>query len=305
MKSSLIKRAIDILKNANYRVSDCSTSRSCFDILAKKEKILLIKVLANIDGLTRRCSLELRNVASIISAIPLILSDHMKSAKLCRGIIYTRYNLQVINIATLEDIVNEKMPLIYSVRGNYCIKIDSSLLVKLRKGLDMTQQELADELGISKQSVHRYEFYGRMSVEVAEHLMEILKNNIAIPNDIFISDRFHPTYSYEIMGRRLTKLRRMVLEKFRDMGFSAILTNAPFDIVAMESEDERILTTVSDDSRRLKRKIDTIDEISNIIGSYRVCISNRHEDSDVIIIKPRDLDKIKDSEELIQMLANS
>ncbi|RLI90627.1 MAG: hypothetical protein DRO89_05515 [Candidatus Altiarchaeales archaeon] len=304
MKTSLINRAIDILKNAGYRVSDCSTSRSCFDILAKKEKILLIKVLANIDGLTRRCSLELRNVASIISAIPLILSDHMKSAKLCRGIIYTRYNIQVINIATLEDIVNEKMPLIYSVRGNYCIKIDPSLLVKLRKELDMTQEELADELGISKQSVRRYEFYGRMSVEVAEHLMEILKNNIAIPNDVFISGPpLH--HGYDIMGRRLTKLRRMVLEKFRDMGFSAILTNAPFDIVAMESEDERILTTVSDDSRRLKRKIDTIDEISNIIGSYRVCISNRHEDSDVIIIKPRDLNKIKDSEELIQMLANS
>jgi len=304
MKSGLINEAIEILENAGYLVSDCSGSRSCFDILAKKDKLLLIKVLANIDGLSRRCSVELRNVASITSAIPLILSDHMKSTKLCKGIIYARYDIQVMNTATFEDIVNENMPLVYSVRGNYCIKIDSSLLVKLRKKLYMTQEELADELGVSKQSVRRYEFYGRMSVEIAERLMDILKDNIAIPNEVFISDRSYLPHSYGSMDRKLTMLKGMVLEKFRDIGFFAALTNAPFDIVAMESEDERILTTVSDDSRRLRRKIDTINEISEIIGSYSICISNRHEDSDVVIMKPRDLSRIKDSEELIEILVS-
>ncbi len=305
MKCELINKAIEILENVGYRVSDCSGSRSCFDILAKKDKILLIKVLANIEGLSRRCSLELKNVASVTSAIPLILSDHTKSTKLCDGIIYARYDIHVMNPETLEDIVNENMPLVYSVRGNYCIKIDSGLLVKLRKGLDMTQQELADGLDVSKQSIHRYEFSGKMSLEIAERLMDILKENIAIPREVFLSDRSYLPDSYEGMDRKLTKLKGMVLEKFRDMGFFAALTNAPFDIVAMEHGDERILTTVSDDGRRLKRKMDTINEISDIIDSYSICISNRHEDSDVTIMKPRELSRIEDTEELIEILASS
>lgn len=303
MKSSLTRDAVEILESCGYQVSDCSGSRSCFDILAKRDKVLLIKVLINVDGFSRRCSTELKNVASVTSAIPLVLSDHTKSAKLCRGVIYARYNIQVINLATLGDIVNESMPIVYSVRGNYCMRIDSNLLVKLRKGLNMTQQELADRLGISKHSIHRYELSGRMSLEIAERLMDILKENIATPREVFLPDMHHPPEEYEIMTRRLTGLKYMVLEKFRDIGLFAALTNAPFDIFAIGDEDRKILTTVSDDSRRLRGKMDTINEISRIIKSYSICISNRYGDSDVTVMKPRELRKIKDSEELIDILA--
>jgi predicted transcriptional regulator len=303
MKSTLVDEATEILENAGYQVSNCSGLRSCFDLLARKDRLLLIKVLANVDGLTRQCSLDLMNLASVTSAIPLVLGDHTKSTRLCRGIIYARYNIYVVNIPTFGDIVGERMPLVYSVRGNYCVRIDSTLLVRLRKRLDMTQQELADELGVSKQSVHRYEFSGRMSVDVAERLMGILRDDIALPSEVFILNR-----SYDSgmgLDRKLTRLKELVVGRFRDMGFFAVLTNAPFDIVAVEGGDEKVLATVSDDGRRLGRKMDVTSEVSEMIGGYGMCVSNRCGGSDVVVMKPGDLGRIRDSRELIEVLADS
>ncbi len=305
MKLKLVDEALDILESAGYRVLNCDGSRSCFDIIAKRDTLLLIKILANVDGLSRACSLDLRDVASLISAVPVVLGDHMKSTKLCRGIVYARYDVCVMNAATMGDIVNGRMPSMYSIRGNYCIRVDSNLLVSLRKKQGMTQQDLADRLGVSKQSIHRYEFSGRVSADIAGRLMGVLECNIAVPNEVFVSERVDYSREYVDVNFRLTKIKGMVFDKFREMGFFTALTNAPFDIVAIEYEGEKILTVVSEDSRRLGSKMDLINEVSGIVGGYGVCISNRREESDVVIMKPSELSRLRDKQEFISMLEGS
>ncbi len=303
MKEDDVKKAAAILENAGFQVSDCSQVRSCFDLLARREDtLLLIKILGNIEGVTCHLAAGLRNAARSMSGTPLIIGDHMKTAALSPGIIYTRYDVHVVNMESFEEIMGQKIPLIYSVRGNYCVRINCDLLSKIRRKENLTQEELAEKLEVSKQSIHRYESSGRISLEIAEKLVGLLKEDLMMPGEIFDQDTCpieDEVYSY------VTDLKRAAYQEFQNMGFTASLTNAPFDIVAAETpESERILTIASDDRKSLIRKVELIKDISEMTGCLRVCITNRSCDLDVVVIKPKDLSEIKKKEEFIRILTD-
>ena len=42
MKEEDVRKAISVLENAGFHVSDCSQVRSCFDLLARKDDDLLL-----------------------------------------------------------------------------------------------------------------------------------------------------------------------------------------------------------------------------------------------------------------------
>ncbi|MBN2250866.1 MAG: helix-turn-helix domain-containing protein [Candidatus Altiarchaeota archaeon] len=304
MKELLVKRALELLESSGFLFSDCCMVRSCFDILARRDDtILLVKVYVNIEAVTQRSASELGNVAAAMSATPLIIGDHMKNSPLSSDVIYTRYNIHAVNMGAFEEILSRKTPLVYSIRGNYCVRINSDLLSDIRKKADMTQDELASELGVSKQSIHRYESSGRISLEIAEKLKEFLKEDIAVPNQIFTSEI---GYLEKEISTFMTDLKRLAVREFRNIGLEASITNAPFDILATDrTSNQRILTIASDDRRGLKRKVEIIKDISLMTGYRRVCISNRASDLDVVVIKPGKLKEIKEAGEFLELLEDS
>ncbi len=305
MKSELVSKAVEILQDAGFEVSDCSGARSCFDIIAKREEILLIKILTNIEGLTKYTSMELKDISDLVSGVPLVIGYSMKTARLSNGVVYGRYGIRIVNLDTFEDILNNRVPLVYSVRGNYCVNINSELLVQLRRKLGMTQEKLAVEIHVSKQSIYRYESSGSISIEIAERLMELLDRNIAIPNKPIL-ERGNYKKSNRKMHRNLTNLEMIVMEDLENIGFSTLPTNAPFDIFAREkAEGGMLFTVVSNDGKRLGYRIELINAISELLGGYKICISERRDDNaDVLVIKPKKLNEIQDSRELIDMIEN-
>lgn len=302
-KDFLVRKAIALLECAGYQVSDCCMVRSCFDILARKEeKLLLIKILVNIEGLTSRSAAELKNVACALSATPLVLGDHMKSSLLSPDVIYTRYDLHVVNIEAFERILEEKPPQIYSIRGDYCVTVDSDLLSSIRRKADMTQDELAEKIGVSKQSIHRYESTGRISFEVAERLIDFLKDDLFLPKEVFSPEIRHIE---ERVTESATGIKRGALHDLMKLGFDASLTNAPFDIYAVSRKpEERILTVVSNDRVGLQRKVEIMSTISEITGARKVCISNRTQKLDVVVIKPKRLSEMRDRDEFFDALVD-
>lgn len=103
----------------------------------------------------------------------------------------------------------------------------------------------------------------------------------------------------------MTDLKRTVLREFIGMGFETSLTNAPFDILASEREHgEKILTIVSNDRQGLRRKVEVIRDISEITGCHKVCISNRGQNLDVLVIKPRELSEINEASEFMKLLVD-
>ena len=301
MKEQMTERALALLQEAGFQTSDCRLVRSCFDILAgKDEAILLIKIHVNIEGLTSRSASELRNVAAAMSATPLIIGDHMKNARLSSDVIYTRYDIHVLSLGAFAEMMNQEMPLVYSIRGNYCMRINPSLLTEVRKKANMTQDDLACEIGVSTQSIQRYESTGRISIEIAEKLMDFLKQDMAVPGDIFSSEI---RYLESEISMHMTELKRVAYKELSNMGLDPSLTNAPFDILAVEKEHgQKILTLVTDDLKGLHRRVEIIKEISEMTGYRRVCISNRAHNVDVVVIKPKDLPGIKEADDLFRLL---
>ena len=301
MKEEDVRKAISVLETAGFHVSDCSQVRSCFDLLARKgDDLLLIKVLGNIEGVTYRLAAELRSAAHSLSGTPLIIGDHMKTASLAPGIIYTRYDVNVVNMESFSEMLGQKIPLVYSVRGNYCVRINCDLLSQIRKKENLTQEELAEKLGVSKQSIHRYESSGRISLEIAERLVDLLKEDLMVPGRVVTQD---PSPIDDETASFLTDLKKGAFQEFRNMGLTASFTNAPFDIIAAETVgSERILTIASDDRKGLMRKAELIKDISEMTGCLRVCITNRSCDIDVVVIKPKELSEIKEKEEFIKIL---
>lgn len=317
MKSKLIENVTELLEEDGFRVSECRGIKSCFDIMASGKLLLLIKVLTNIEGLTYGSATELKQVAESISAVPLLIGDRMKSSKLLDGVLYVRYNIPLVSVITLHEILQEMMPMIYSIRGNYCVDINPEKLIQLRHEFGMSLHELANELGVSKQSVYRYERSGRISMEIATRIIELFGDEISISR-VSWSKIETDSEMPEFKGY-LTDLKREVIQEFNNIGFSTILMNAPFDVLAkekkggkgsekgakrMEKEQKLVFAIVSNNTEVLKRRLNIVREISEITGGYEICVSERRLDIDSMVMKPDELREFRDPRELIDLLSN-
>jgi predicted transcriptional regulator len=166
--------------------------------------------------------------------------------------------------------------------------------------MGFTQDSLANALGVSKQSVYRYERSGRVSLDVFKRLVEILGEDILDHQFRLSMDSKEQTVKKSRVS--VTSFKTMVRREFEHMGFTTSLTNAPFDLVA--SHDKRVFSVVSNDWRRLQDKLSVLEEICDVVGGYSVCISERRVKSDIDVLSPAELSKIRSYKELFKLLSD-
>ncbi len=297
-KAGLVESTIRALDESGYLTVDCHGSRSSFDVIGKRGgKLLLVKALASVEGLSRDSVIELRRVASILGATAVVVSDRMKSSGLADGIVYDRYGVIVCSPATFGSIITDALPKIYSTRGNYCVRVDGGMLAQARRRLGMTQEDMAGRLRVTKQTVYRYEALGRASLDVFERLSDLFGEEIAEPVG---EPRTEEPVEPEGAGRNVTSFKRMVCHEFEELGFKTSLTSAPFDMVA--SREETVFGVVSNDWRRLEGKLSVLEEISDLLGGYRVCVSERRVEGKVSVLTPGELAKVRSPRELFKLL---
>jgi len=299
-KDVLADSAVRILSESGFRVVDCRGSRSSFDILARRgERLLLVKTLANVEGLSREGVMQLKSVSGLLGGIPMIVSKRMKSSELADDVVYDRYGVCVSNLRTLDRMINDIPPTVHSKRGAYCVKVNSDRLSLERRKMGLTQESLAKRLGVSKQSVYRYESSGSVSLEVFSRLRNLFGDGLAEHES---SLEIPSPDSSSAADMRGSNLKMMVRQEFETIGFDTSLTNAPFDILA--AHDKRVLSVVSNDWRRLNDKLHILEEVSELVEGYSVCISERKVKSDVSVLNPGQLAKIKSAGELFKLLTD-
>lgn len=300
LKQGLVESVAQRLSDSGYKVVACRGGRSSFDVLARRgAKILLVKVLSNVEGLSGRTASELKRLATILDAMPVVVGERMKSSTLREGVVYERYGVYVSTPETLSELVGENPPSVYSKRGNYCVQVNADLLSSARKRMGLTQESMAKELGVSKQSIYRYESSGRMSLEAFERILE------------YFGEGFHlrrQDLSYASEGEKaqrqskVTSMKDLVSREFTSLGFETELTNAPFDLIAQRGQ--RVYSVVSNDWGRLRDKLSVLEDISHIMDGYAVCISERKIESETSVLSPRELGEISSSKELFKIISN-
>jgi len=306
-KHNLIKDVVHGLTSTGFRISCCEGIRSSFDVLARRgDLVLVIKVLSNIDGFTQSTSRELKQVAAIIKAVPLVVGYKTKRELLRDGVLYLRYGVHVVNTKTFLELLENKLPRVYAIRGDYCVCINPEELARKRMELGLSQRELAEKLGISKQSIYRYESTGRVSMDIAQKLLRIMEDDFLEPVKVLESS-FTSHFHFVNEQKYITKLKRMVFRKFKEFGLTPALTNAPFDLVAIDRAEKKrerkkdVFTVVSNDPCRMQHKVEIVEEISEMLDSYSICISNRKLRTS-LVLKPSLLEKMSEKAELWEYL---
>src|SRR2546426_82372 len=83
----------------------------CFDFVARRDDTLLIvKVLQNVDALSKDTAHELLEVARILEGSPLVVGERSGTGSLEDGVIYTRFGVSILSRRTLGEFLEDPAP---------------------------------------------------------------------------------------------------------------------------------------------------------------------------------------------------
>ena len=135
-RNDLINTTRAILAKAGFDVSSALTIRGvCFDVVARlDQRVLIIKVLSNIDAFSKENAEEMKVLAEALSATPLVVGERSSSGALEPGIVYSRFNISIVSNETLADLLLEEAPpFIFAAPGGLYVKLDGDLLKSIRE----------------------------------------------------------------------------------------------------------------------------------------------------------------------------
>ena len=302
MRDIIISECIDLLMQHNFRLSR-PLYRSCFDLLAKREDItLILKILKNIDSFSREQSLELKKLAMMIQAVPLIIGIRTRNAPMEHGVVYDRYDIKAITFETFKDYLEGSPPIVYANRGGFFVKIDGKALRKVREEKNISIGELAEAVGVSRKAIYKYENQtSNPSVEVAIKIEEYLDAPLVKGIDLFEPIKEEVKIDKEVKG-----LKREVINFLNILGFESLpIERAPFDVVADDKERDIILTNVDErDNIEVKKRVFFVKEIAKILNAYTLLVLEKKEREykSVPTITKKELENMKSAIELIEYI---
>ncbi len=312
-RSQLTQEVVSQLEDAGFRLSSqCDVRPSCFDLVARKgEKLILIKVLANIDVLTSQDAIALQLVAHFFNATPLVVGQKTRKGKLDPGVVYKRYGVSTIAPPSFQSMIAEqRMPREFSQKGGRFVAIDGEKLRKARLEQKMTTGELADCVQVSARAVLAYEKdYEHMGVstDTAERLEKVLETDLIIPIDLLHERVTEKTLEQPDESQDIPDLEVRVNHFFERLGMRVLWTDrAPFHVAAKEEGPPLMSGVGSITSWSLKKRVEILKSVSKVTESNAVIIVEEGQAeesvSDLPVIRQLELDHIEKPRELKKII---
>ena len=305
-RSALVGNITAMLEDAGFTVSDrCAIRPKSFDIAARRgSDVLLLKVLANIDAFDGHTGREMRRLGEYLDATPLVIGLRTRDEELDPGVIYFRHGVPVFSPDTAMDLfIEEVPPLIYAAPGGLYVNIDGDLLSDVRSEEDMSLGKLANELGVSRRTVSKYEDGMNASVEVAAELEDIFDRPLASPVEVLdgaeaVRDGVDDPEEIQADpddARIVTVLTRVGFEVHPTL-------RAPFTAVSEdESRERRMLTGHSEFTRTAEKRariMSSVGRVTRTRSVYVVDRAGRESVDGTALIEREEFDRIDDPEEL-------
>jgi putative transcriptional regulator len=302
-RDELIGTTRAILARAGYSVSSPLNMRSvCFDIVGrKKDSLLIIKILSNIDAFSRENADEMKILAEALGASPILIGERSSSGALEAGIVYSRFNISIISNETLaEHLLDEIPPFIFAAPGGLYVKLDSDLLKHLREKRGLSLGTLAETAGVSRRTIQMYETGMSAMIDAAIRLEEFLNVPIIEAMDPFKYKNERKSEEFEVSGTKRTDVQ--IFNVLLDLGCSVTpTTRSPFEALT-RSEKMIILTGLGNEDERLMHKASIVSDISRISGQHSVIIVEHKGSVDKIqstaIVTKDEIKKMDDQSEL-------
>lgn len=306
-REDLINTTRSILARAGYSVSSPLNMRSvCFDIVGrKKDSLLIIKILSNIDAFSRDNADEMKILAEALGASPILIGERSSSGALETGIVYSRFNISIISNETLaEHLLEDVPPFIFAAPGGLYVKLDKDLLRHLRETRGISLGTLAETAGVSRRTIQMYETGMSAMIDAAIRLEEFLSVPIIEPMDPFGYKNEDKSKEFEVSGSKRTDVQ--VFNILLDLGCTITpTTRSPFEALT-KSEKMVILTGLGNEDERLLHKASIVSDISRISGQHSVIIVERKGSLDNIlstaIVTKDEIKKMDDQSELKELV---
>jgi len=306
-RSELINTTRAILAKAGFDVSSALNIRGiCFDIVARRdEKVLIVKVLSNIDAFSKDNADEMKVLADSLGATPLVTGERSSSGALEPGIVYSRFNISIVSNETLADLLlDEAPPFIFAAPGGLYVRLDSQLLKAAREERGISLGVLAETAGVSRRTIQMYESGMGAMIDAALRMEEYLGLPIIEPIDPFTfkseermkEPRIAPTMDDSFALKQLTTL-----------GFSVRpVVRSPFEAVSQNDNALMLTSLGSDDEKVIERAI-VASEISKIVDKFSILIVEKKHERDSInntaVVSNEELKKIDAPSELTDLVA--
>ena len=303
-RSQLLQQIENLLKSQGFKTSDIYDQGS-FDIVARKNLlILLLKTFQNIDSINESNAHEMKQLANIFLASPIIIGEKSRNGMLEEGVIYERYDIPTIGFETLKNmILYNEYPEILADRGGYFVKIDGNVIKQYREEYSLSLKDLADLAHVSRATMYKYENeIVRANTETAMILEEILNTKVTLDIDLLKQPQIEDIKYSE--GEDTLDLSKL--------GYGVVSTNkSPFDAVAkMKSSDKHSPLIANVEKNRtektLKRMAIPLKDLSTVTTSEPVFIINNEKIKESIgtipVIKSWELKEFENSKELLKMI---
>ncbi|WP_405304160.1 transcriptional regulator [Methanobrevibacter sp.] len=303
-RSQLLQQIENLLKSQGFKTSDIYDQGS-FDIVARKNLlILLLKTFQNIDSINESNAHEMKQLANIFLASPIIIGEKSRNGMLEEGVIYERYDIPTIGFETLKNmILYNEYPEILADRGGYFVKIDGNVIKQYREDYSLSLKDLADLAHVSRATMYKYENeIVRANTETAMILEEILNTKVTLDIDLLKQPQIEDIKYSE--GEDTLDLSKL--------GYGVVSTNkSPFDAVAkMKSSDNHSPLIANVEKNRtektLKRMAIPLKDLSMVTTSEPVFIINNEKIKESIgtipVIKSWELKEFENSKELLKMI---
>jgi putative transcriptional regulator len=299
-----------MLNDAGFTVSDrCAIRPKSFDVAARRGRdLLLLKVLANVDAFDDATGLEMRRLGEYLNATPVVVGLRTRDEELEPGVVYFRHGVPVLSPDTAMELFVEGMPpLIYAAPGGLYVNIDGEVLRDEREERDWSLGRLANELGVSRRTVSKYEDGMNASVEVALELEDMFGGDLTSPVDVLEGvdevREGEPTPEdpepEDDDERIVTVLTRA--------GFEVHPTvRAPFKTVSEDEDSEaNVLTGHSAFTKAAKKRariMSSIGQVARTRSVYFVDEAKRESVDGTGIVEREELEDIDDPDELRDLI---
>jgi putative transcriptional regulator len=299
-QEKLLRMVSEVLTTAGFQVSErCGLRPRSFDLIAGNDRTLLvIKVIAHIDGVSEEIARDLDLIARYLHAVPFIVGERARETDLERGAVYLRYGIFAVSVTTLYDSFVEGVPpLVYVSPGGLYVNIDQDLLHELREERQLSLGDLAYRLGVSRRTISKYESGMGTTMDIAARIEELFDTAVVKPIDL-LRYRSHFSEEPEPEGPAIIQeMERLGLE-------SHMMRRAPFEVLSRLKE-HTILTGYGTAQRVVKRA-PLIGNISRIARAHAVCIitnwSEKRRIGNTLVIGEESLQAMEEGSEFIDLL---
>jgi putative transcriptional regulator len=309
-RSALVGNVTAMFEDAGFVVSDrCAIRPKSFDVAARRGKdILLVKILGNVDAFDARTGAEMRRLGEYLGATPLVIGLRTRDEELEPGVVYFRHGVPVFSPDTAMNLfVEDVPPLIYAAPGGLYVNIDGEVLADAREQRGWSLGQLAQELGVSRRTVSKYEDGMDASVEVAAQLEELFEAPLTSPVHVLDDEESVREAEDPPAGPEADPDDEPVVTVLTRVGYEVHLTDrAPFKTVSENSDDDsRVLTGHSEFTETAEKRARIMSSVGRVTQTRSVYVVDRAPRDSVegtALVEREEMETIEERDDLRDLI---